>query len=201
MNKLLLFFLFSILITGINAQQTFIISTSGFTFNPSSVNVSTGDIVRFNVGASHPVLQVSKTTWDANGATALPGGFSFPSGTGDYTAGTPGIYYYICSNHISGGMKGTITISGTSGVNETGTKDEIKLFPNPARDFIIFQSTINLSYATVGIVDLSGRYLLTPQKPELTGDQLLLDINNLTKGMYFLVVKSEGRTISRKFIK
>ncbi|MCB9255784.1 MAG: T9SS type A sorting domain-containing protein [Chitinophagales bacterium] len=88
------------------------ITASGLTFNPANLTISQGDSVTWSVGATHPVLEVSMATYNANGSTGN-GGFSIPSGNGFQVFNTPGTYYYICTNHIAGGMKGTITVNAT----------------------------------------------------------------------------------------
>lgn len=88
------------------------ITSAGLTFTPASLTITQGDTVTWAVGATHPVLEVSMATYNANGSTGN-GGFSIPSGNGFQVFNTPGTYYYICTNHIGAGMKGTITVNAT----------------------------------------------------------------------------------------
>ena len=185
----------------LNGQQIFVIGTSGFTFSPANVIVNQGDIVRFNVTDGHPVIQVSQSTWNANGTTALPGGFSFPLGSGDFTATTPGTFYYVCGNHASLGMKGTITVNGVSAISDSQIKDEINIFPNPAENFVIFQNNGRLSTPEIQIVDFMGRMVKVFQEPLILNEQVRLNIDNLKSGMYFIVVKTERGTIVKRFLK
>jgi plastocyanin len=201
MKKYIVLFLSLFMVVVLNAQQTFIINSSGFSFSPSTVTVNQGDIVRFNVGSAHPVVQVSQSTWNANGTTALPGGFSFPSGTGDYTAGAPGTYYYVCSDHIGLGMKGTIIVNGVNGINDSKLKNEIKVFPNPSRDFIIFESSSNLIVQEIRILDITGKAVRILHEPEFSNEQVRINIENLSNGLYFILVKSDEGVVSGKLIK
>jgi plastocyanin len=201
MKKYIVLFLSLFMVVVLNAQQTFIINSSGFSFSPSTVTVNQGDIVRFNVGSAHPVVQVSQSTWNANGTTALPGGFSFPSGTGDYTAGAPGTYYYVCSDHIGLGMKGTIIVNGVNGINDSKLKNEIKVFPNPSRDFIIFESSSNLIVQEIRILDITGKAVRILHEPEFSNEQVRINIENLSNGLYFILMKSDEGVVSGKLIK
>lgn len=201
MKKILLLFPGIVMVIALNAQQTFTISAVGVTFNPSSVTVNQGDIVRFNVGASHPVLQVSQSTWNSGGTTPLSGGFSFPSGTGDYTAGVPGTYYYVCTDHVSLEMKGTIVVNAITGLDDIQKNNGKKIFPNPATDFIIYQTGRNSLIHEIRILDITGKALIILQEPGFLNDQVRIDIGNLNNGIYFILVKSEDGIVSGKFLK
>jgi plastocyanin len=202
MKKLMLFILSIVMVSVLNAQTVFNINESGFTFVPSDVTVNQGDIVRFNGTSFHPVREVSQATWNANGRTQLAGGFSFPSGTGDYTAGTPGTHYYVCTAHVvSFGMKGTITVNAITGLNDIQDNNGGKVFPNPATDFIIYQTGRNSSINEIRILDMYGKAVIILQEPVFSNEQVRIDIENLNKGIYFILVKSDDGTVSKKFLK
>ena len=95
------------------------VTTPGFNFSPSTLNIALGDTVEFSIGTAHNVLEVSQATWNANGNTPLPGGFSLPFGGGTLMLQNSGTYYYVCEPHAGGGMKGTITVVDFS--IQTGT--------------------------------------------------------------------------------
>ncbi len=108
-------------------SQVHTISNDGFSFSPAELTITTGDTIQFTVGSQHPVQEVSKNTWEVNGTTPLSGGFSFPSGNGQITFSTPGIVYYVCTNHAAIGMKGKITIEApdTASVSSCHRKAEL----------------------------------------------------------------------------
>ncbi|WP_225154157.1 hypothetical protein, partial [Bradyrhizobium sp. NBAIM08] len=77
---------------------TWTITNFGFTFTPASITINPGDSVNFVIDSAHNAVEVSDTTWNANGNTALPGGFLTPFGGGLILAtqlGT-GTHYYVC---------------------------------------------------------------------------------------------------------
>lgn len=86
------------------------ITTPGFNFSPSTLTIALGDTIDFSIASAHNVLEVSQATWNANGNTPLPGGFSLPFGGGTLILQSSGTYYYVCEPHAGGGMKGTITV-------------------------------------------------------------------------------------------
>ncbi len=92
------------------------VTNSGFTFLPANITITQGDTVRFTLQASHNAVEVSQTTYNANGATPLGGGFSVSFGAaGELVTGLgTGVHYYVCSNHAGSGMKGTITVNAAT---------------------------------------------------------------------------------------
>src|SRR2546426_323217 len=98
---------------GFATNWTVSATNSQFTFTPSALTIASGDSVQFVLGSIHNAVEVSQATWNANGTTALAGGFSVPFGGGlVLPAQLPlGIHYYVCTNHASMGMKGTITVT------------------------------------------------------------------------------------------
>ena len=79
-------------------------------FVPSQITIHVGDTVHWNqllTADPHNVAEITKATWDANGATRLAGGFfSGREGFGDTfdfrfegAMYPPGTYYYVCQPH------------------------------------------------------------------------------------------------------
>jgi plastocyanin len=203
MKKLLFLFLsVLVMLTELNAQVTYTINQgAGDTFNPSQLTINVGDIVHFNLSAPHQIGQVSQATWDANGNTLLSGGFSFPSGSGNYTATTPGTIYYVCTVHADLGMKGTIVVNAITGINEIRKNSGGKVFPDPATDIITYQTRSNSSVNEIRIFDITGKAVIIIQKPAISDNQVRIHIDKLNKGIYFILVRSENGIESGKFLK
>ncbi len=70
------------------------------------------------------------------------------------------------------------------------------VYPNPAKNVINFETAINLSGRIATVFDMNGKRVLNTKLEENT-----LDISNLNSGFYILRLESEGREITRKFIK
>jgi plastocyanin len=88
------------------------VTASGFTFSPSTLTITEGDTVVFTLSLLHDALEVSHATWNINGTTALPGGFSVAFGGGEAVPSGVGTHYYVCENHVlSFGMKGSIIVN------------------------------------------------------------------------------------------
>lgn len=203
MKKILLFFLSILSLTNLNAQTTFTVNKGVVnSFDPAEVIVNPGDIVHFNLTAPHTILQVSLATWNANGFTPLPGGFSFPLGSGDYTTISPGIIYYVCTQHVVlDGMKGTIVVNAITAINDIQNNSRGIVFPNPATNYITYQSKMTSAVNEIRIIDFTGKTVKILRKPDVSDYQIKIDIGNLDKGIYFIIVKSEDGTESGRFLK
>ncbi len=83
-------------------------------------------------------------------------------------------------------------------VNEIkDTENSILIFPNPATDFITINVSVNLIGSPYKIIDQLGR---TVMNGKLTFESSTININQLSKGMYFLKVGNENQQ-SLKLIK
>lgn len=201
MKKLIIFVLFLNIGFALIAQGTFTISNSGSTFTPALLNVVEGDQITFNVGSFHPVLQVSESTYNANGKTALPGGFAFPSGTGTFTANAPGTIFYVCTNHVASGMKGKIIVSAATGIQKQNVSYGFEVFPNPANDIVNIKNFQNSDPLTVTLSDISGKTLIYKGEQNSSEDKSTINISELRKGIYFLSLKYSDKTFTRKLVK
>lgn len=91
----------------------------------------------------------------------------------------------------------TVTISTTASVADP-TENSILLFPNPSQDLI----QLNSSYAinSLEIYDVQGR-LQSQYDASTTDFESPISIVKLSKGVYFLIVKSDQGQETLKFIK
>lgn len=112
-----------------------VVVNAGNTFSPSSLTINLGDTVNFSINSLHTVIEVSEATWNANGSTPLPGGFSRPAGGGMVVITSTGVHYYVCDNHNFSGMKGTITVDPPTGVGDEPAPRTFSLAPNYPNPF------------------------------------------------------------------
>ena len=90
---------------------THVVGNAGNTFDPADITIAVGDSVSFELAGNHNAVEVDQATYDAQGTTALEGGFALPLGGG--VAGpfdAAGMHYYVCTPHAGLGMVGTITV-------------------------------------------------------------------------------------------
>ena len=183
MKKVILSF-FALVISFSSGFATVVtITNSGLTFSPATVTINQGDTVIFSISGSHNAVEVAEATWNAGGSTALAGGFSLDFGGGIVSDLSAGDHFYVCQPHAGAGMKGKITIQPNA-VSEGKKLSDIRLFPNPALNFIQVQN--NEDNATPFLItDQTGRELL---KGSISRIQNGIDIRSLNKGCYFLLI-------------
>ncbi|MFN6039594.1 MAG: T9SS type A sorting domain-containing protein [Bacteroidota bacterium] len=183
------------------------VNNSGFTYTPANITINLGDTVNFSISSSHNAVEVSQATYNANGSTALPGGFSIGFGGGTLTQLTVGTHYYVCTPHAGMGMKGTITVVN----NNTGTSLtqnlnlHLKVFPNPANDKIGINYSMNMNgKVAVRLFDLTGKMVaLLFDDERVAGshyENITLDRNKFGSGFYFVEINCLGRKITRQII-
>lgn len=176
----------------LNAQISHTITASGVEYLPDTITVNLGDTVKFDVGSSHPTTEVDLSTYNTNGNTPLPGGFSFPSGQGFFVTTSAGQMFYICDNHISQGMKGMIVVIPNVGISEVHL-GEHTLYPNPVED----ELHLDLEGPQhILIYSLDGKIV-----EEIENSETTINVAHLNPGTYILVI-GEGQNIERiRFIK
>ncbi len=97
--------------------------------------------------------------------------------------------------------KSSVDVTAVSHVK--GMMADVQLYPNPAKDYlnIVAHTKINSSNATVSIIDMTGRTILSlPMSKFSGGFESRLNLTGINKGVYFYqIITSEGQ-ISGRFI-
>ncbi len=184
MKKKLLFLAFA-LYSGLALCTTVTIVNSGITFSPATVTITLGDSVIFVLATSHNAVEVSQTTWNAGGTTALSGGFSTSFGGGlvlPANLSVVGTHYYVCTNHASMGMKGTIIVQNSTGIAENKLQSTITVYPNPSN------GKFNISFDQSVKNDISIYNMLGEKiyQSAITNPKSEIDLSNQAKGVYFI---------------
>ena len=179
--------------------------------NPSQIQLSAGTTMTLNT-AKNPSVQgvmfttgtsgstnslVSMATYGAGKIVAL-GDSSIPDdGTGNsgntlyngYTGDANGNHKPLLLNAVI-----WLATSSNLGTSATSSSEYI-FYPNPTSNFLIFKggSAKNIDYS---IIDGSGKMIT---KSSTTGNQI--DVRNLQKGIYILILNVEGQLKSVRFMK
>ena len=107
--------------------------------------------------------------------------------TDNYQSGNPDkLQYFSCSSLINN-------------VPNFKSADEIKIFPNPARNqFTLFVDLIdNLEPSKLSVFDLSGKKILSQEV--LSGSNIVM-VDNLSEGFYFYSVQAKRKLYSGKLV-
>ncbi len=140
------------------STATTAITNSGFAF-PATVTINVGDTLSFTLGSTiHNAVEVSQTTYNANGATALAGGFSVPDGGSAVKVSglTQGTHYYVCTHHAaSSSMKGQIIVQAPNAVNPS--LKELSAFTFQIEGLNSIPMIMLGKGAKISIMDIKGR--------------------------------------------
>ncbi|MBM2814165.1 MAG: Beta-lactamase protein [Ignavibacteria bacterium] len=116
-----------------------------------------------------------------------------------YTATSNGNYFVIvtlsgCSSDTSNNINVVI-----NGINETERNISVNVYPNPVRDFleINYQQSRILE---ISILNTLGEFLFSEDKIQQASNHII-DVSNLTTGVYFLKLKYPENTQVFKIIK
>lgn len=79
---------------------------------------------------------------------------------------------------------------------------EIKLYPNPAADYLIVDMSWKAEdvVGNLAIIDVSGREIEGIEVISIEEQQLVLDISSLANGVYILKIVGSNKVVSEKFI-
>ena len=85
----------------------------------------------------------------------------------------------------------------SSGIKEQ-SNNALSIYPNPATTELKIQIEINLNNAELTIFNSSGQAVKNISK--INGRQITIDSNELSNGLYFILLKSENKQMTDKFV-
>lgn len=145
------------------------------TGNSSSLSVSGAVNYTWSTGATTSVITVS------------------PANTTSYSATGQFLNGCLNTNTIN------IQVSPCTTINEaTDLGELVKVYPNPASSKISVFNSGFINAATVELVDLTGKIIMSSV---LIGGNTELDLAEIKKGMYFIKIRSGEKEIVKKIIK
>jgi plastocyanin len=200
--------LFTISILSLLAFNAFAVkhtvTTSGFSFSPSSLTIHPGDTVVFSFSNSHNAIEVTHETYNANQSTSN-GGFNLPLGGGSVSFPNTGTYYYVCGPHVAEfGMKGIINVVTTTAINDVLPDTELKIFPNPATENITVNYLLkNKSYVELSLVTITGAEVMkTMKEAQNEGTYSFnFDFSEIIQpGIYFIKISTSEGILTRRIM-
>ncbi|WP_430612952.1 S8 family serine peptidase [Flavobacterium sp. JP2137] len=85
--------------------------------------------------------------------------------------------------------------------NATKLESELRIWPNPAKDFITIESTEeNIKDASVSLFDISGKQLLTLTNKAVYSSTWTIPLNDLSTGIYFLKFSNANGQVTKKIL-
>lgn len=118
-------------------------------------------MVTIQASTTHPLVQVDQATWNADGTTAMSGGWGTQTSNYTFTITATGDIYYVCSMHVGSGMKGMISVSAAGISQVTAAAYSISLYPNPVTsgEFTVKAEGYTGSDGKVMIYNTAGQLL------------------------------------------
>ena len=182
---------------------TFTVNVGNNFYSPATVNIQTGDIVRFVWQAGvHPTVPDNGTAWPSFTPSA-----SRP--TTDITFNAVGSIPYYCTVHgapglpLGQGMNGIIIVTqrvGTATLNANAAGIALSVYPNPSRGQVMVKldQKMGQSYQ-LRLSNIIGQEIRTVAlRPDLTLAGLPLDLSDLHAGMYFYSLLVDGKVVTTK---
>jgi len=163
------------------------------------------------------ILSVSTSTTDAScgtctdgTASATPAGgttpYTYSWSPGGCTSATctglgVGIYTVTITDANGCTTTATDTVDNALSVNEAGISESMVFYPNPASTFIRFEVNIGSQKAViVSLTNVIGKTVYS-ESFETEKINKNLSVSFLSPGIYFLNLKVDGQTFTRKFVK
>ncbi|HZK09352.1 MAG TPA: BspA family leucine-rich repeat surface protein [Bacteroidales bacterium] len=87
--------------------------------------------------------------------------------------------------------------AGATGTNESGLNSYVRVYPNPAEDYIFILIPNHEGKVNYRITDLDGRLVA---KDHFTGTEALLDVSMLNPGLYVITMEIDGQIVTRRIV-
>jgi plastocyanin len=165
------------------------VTISGFSYVPSFLTAAVGDTLNMPASNTHPNVQVSMATWNANGSTPLAGGWGMHTSAFQYVIPALGDIFYVCANHVGSGMKGQIQVLAGGVADLTGV-NRVKILRNFINDGQVTVMNTTGIKGTMLIYDLNGKQV---DDIQLSSDEQQIIELKMQHGTYLYRFNMEGR--------
>jgi len=112
---------------------------------------------------------------------------------------------YVCNVTNAEGCESTLEVTvfiddGT-GIPGVTLKRSFALYPNPSNGSVHLQFQLNEAKdIQVQVVNVIGDIMWMNQYNEVTDQLISFDLDRVAKGIYFVILKAEGETVSKKLV-
>ncbi len=104
----------------------------------------------------------------------------------------------VCSDGQTSDWSPAVTATTLTGINEH-LMNSISLYPNPAKDVVNVQCTMNdVQVKAIEVFDMYGKLL---QTVSMTPETTTINVSGLASGMYFVRVTTEEGAVTKSFVK
>jgi hypothetical protein len=190
---------------------TFTVPAGNYNYSVSDANgcnsnvpitISTPTAITFSTNSTDELMGLDGTaTASVSGGTAPYSYLWTPSGqTGATATGLSAGTYNLDVTDANGCTESTqVQVGSQVGLNEYGSSDIISIYPNPATDLLYISSLIENDPIEIKIYSIDGQLLRTL---DFKNDKVIcLSIDQWSKGVYHVHVKSAARAYTMPFVK
>lgn len=180
--------------------------------------VETGTSIEVTLLPDYPDLSSSSSSVDEtippgnNGEASVTvsggsGSYSYSWNNGGTTATITGIGagdYVVTISDESGCVDDlvvTITVDVITGTNDPGLQQAIRVFPNPAKDYTSLAFEFGEAKdLTINLYNQLGQRISLNQLDHVQSGNFMVDLNDLTPGIYFLNISDGSDSVVEKII-
>ena len=145
-----------------------------------------------NVNSWNVQYRLANGSW--NSATSTTNSYTITGLTGDKDYEIQ--VQAVCANGTSD-WSASITAHTTNVGIESWLENSVTLFPNPAKEFVNVQCTMN-NVQSVEVFDVFGKLITTTNDID---NPTRINVSGLADGMYFVRVTTEEGTVTKTFVK
>ena len=114
-----------------------------------------------------------------------------------YNNSSPNDYVYCYIDDVS-----LTPCTTTVNINDRATVAKIKIYPNPANNYITISTEGIMENSFIYIVDIAGRNIESLNFENVKDNgKMTIDISNFSKGMYLINIISSNQHLINKFVK
>lgn len=168
---------------------------------PISVNVNSLPAVSLTLGQTVVCLNTDLTL-----SGGLPAGGTYSGANisnGIFNAGSEGIfsvnYSFTDNNGCSASASADVQAEDCAGI-ETASTEGFVLYPNPAQESVVIESTTSAQVQGISVFDLSGR-AISVEVQRTAQNRYMLNTAWLAAGTYQVVILTELRSTVKNFVK
>jgi hypothetical protein len=146
---------------------------------------------------SHDILMTASPAGGSYSGTGAYGNIFYP----DSAANGANVITYTYTDPYGCVSTATRTyyLLSPEGINSITLANHISLYPNPANDVIVAQSSLFTIESRPELLDITGQII--PMISEMNGNKITLRIGSLAAGMYMVRFTINGEEVVKKFVK
>jgi hypothetical protein len=93
-----------------------------------------------------------------------------------------------------------VVCSICTGINEQADLSDIQIYPNPSNGRITVRFDSNVGMTKVTVLNMLNKVVFADNTETTTGKNLNIDLSNLSKGVYFIKLKTDRQEGTRKIV-